>query len=155
MMLSINCNRQSSGHCLAVGLSRLGKFTPVRLAAFVILCCVVLSGCGFTQSKKDAETVLARHFQTISTNGYDTAMSDYGTQFFQKTPKDEWNKMLAKLTGKLGTYQSHTTTGWRVFKNAGSFGAGTTVTLQCQVTYSKYSATEIFTLFKGVTDSDY
>ena len=99
--------------------------------------------------------MLARHFQAISTNGYDTAMSDYGTQFFQKTSKDEWNKMLAKLTGRLGTYQSHTTTGWRVFKNAGSFGAGTTVTLQCQVTYSKYSATEIFTLFKGVTDSDY
>ena len=112
-------------------------------------------GCGFTQGKKDAEAVLARHFQTIATNGFDTAMADYGATFFQKTTKDEWTKALTKLSSKLGTYQSHTVTGWRVFKNAGLTGAGTTVSIQCQVTYSKHSATESFMLFKGVSDSDY
>ena len=112
-------------------------------------------GCGFTQGKKDAEAVLTRHFQTIATNGFDTAMADYGRQFFQKTTKDEWTKALTKLSGKLGTYQSYTVTNWRVFKNASTSGAGTTVSLQCQVTYSKHPATESFTLFKGVGDSDY
>jgi hypothetical protein len=52
-------------------------------------------------------------------------------------------------------FWSHTITTWRVFKNAGTSGAGTSVSLQCQVTYSKHAATESFTLFKGVSDSGY
>jgi len=131
--------------------------TPFRIVAVTLLALasVLSGGCGFTQGKKDAEAVLARHFQTIATNGFDTAMADYGATFFQKTTKDEWTKALTKLSSKLGTYQSHTVTGWRVFKNAGLTGAGTTVSLQCQVTYSKHSATESFMLFKGVSDSDF
>jgi len=131
--------------------------TTSRIVAVTLLALasVLSGGCGFTQGKKDAEAVLARHFQTIATNGFDTAMADYGATFFQKTTKEEWTKALTKLSSKLGTYQSHTLTGWRVFKNAGMTGAGTTVSLQCQVTYSKHSATESFMLFKGVSDSDY
>ena len=131
--------------------------TPFRIVAVTLLALasVLSGGCGFTQGKKDAEAVLARHFQTIATNGFDTAMADYGATFFQKTTKDEWTKALTKLSSKLGTYQSHTVTGWRVFKNAGLTGAGTTVSIQCQVTYSKHSATESFMLFKGVSDSDF
>ncbi len=116
---------------------------------------LLFGGCGFTKGKKDGEAVLTRHFQNIATNGFDTALTDYGTQFFLKTTKDEWRKALTKLSDKLGTYQSHTVTGWRVFKNVSTSGAGTTVSLQCQVTYSKHPATESFTLFKGVGDSDY
>src|SRR5881394_2213187 len=123
--------------------------------ALVAATSLLIGGCGFTQGKKDAEAVLARHFQTIATNGFDTAMADYGATFFQKTTKEEWTKALTNLSSKLGTYQSHTVTGSRVFKNAGLTGAGTTVSLQCQVTYSKHSATESFMLFKSVSDSDY
>ena len=82
-------------------------------------------------------------------------LADYGTRFFQKTTKDEWANALTKLSDKLGTYQSHTITTWRVVKNASASEAGTTVSLQCQVTYSKHTATEIFKLFKGVSDSAY
>jgi hypothetical protein len=127
-------------------------FAAVLFAAVSLL---LFGGCGFTQGKKDAEAVLARHFQTIATNGFDTALTDYGAPFFQKTTKDEWKKALTKLNDKLGTYQGHTVTGWRVFKNAGTTGSGTTVSLQCQVSYSKHPATESFTLFKGVGDSEY
>jgi hypothetical protein len=116
---------------------------------------LLLGGCGLTQGKKDAEAVLTRHFQTITTNGFDTAISDYSTQFFQKTTTAEWAKALAGMSRKLGTYQSHTVTSWRMFTKAGTGGAGTTVSLQCQVTYSKHPATESFTLFKGVGDSGY
>ena len=124
------------------------------VAAFTVAF-LLLGGCGFTQGKKDGEAVLTRHFRTIATNGFDTALTDYGTQFFQKTSKDEWRKALTKLSDKLGAYQSHTVTGWRVFKNASTSGSGTTVSLQCQVAYSKHPATESFTLFKGAGDSDY
>jgi len=128
------------------------QFLAVALFAFAAL---LAGGCGFTQGKKDAEAVLIRHFQAIATNGFDTAMADYGTSFFQKTTKDEWTKALTGMSRKLGTYQSHTVTGWRMFKKAGTTGAGTTVSLQCQVTYSKHKATESFSLFKGVLDSEY
>ncbi len=119
------------------------------------IACLLLGGCGITQSKADGEAVLTRHFQTIATNGFDKAIADYSPQFFQKTTKDEWTKALTKLSSKLGAYQSHTVTGWRVFKNAGTTGAGTTVSLQCQVTYSKHTAMESFTIFKGSSDSNY
>jgi len=115
----------------------------------------LVGGCGFTQGKKDAEAVLARHFRAIATNGVDTAMADYDPQFFQKTTKDDWMKALTNLNSKLGRYQNHTITGWRVFKNAGTSGTGTTVSLECQVTYSKHRAKESFTLFKGMGDPDY
>ncbi len=123
--------------------------------ALFVVASLLLGGCGFVKGKKDAEAVLARHFQALTTNGFDTAMADYGAQFFQKTTKQDWAKALTKLSGKLGTYQSHSITSWRVFKKAGLSGAGTTVLFQCQVTYSKHPSTESFTLFKGVTDSEY
>ena len=119
------------------------------------LSCALLAGCGFIQSKKDAEKVLARHFQTLATNGYDAALADYSSEFFRVTPKETWAKALRGTNNKLGTYQSHTITTWNVFKNAGTGGSGTTVSIQCDVTYSKYSATESFKLFKGIGDSDF
>jgi len=123
--------------------------------ALLVFCFTALTGCGVNKSKQDAEKVLTRHFQTVSTNGYNAALEDYGSQFFRVTTKEEWSKALAQLTSKLGTYQSHAITGWRAFTKVGTSGSGRTVTLQCQVTYSKHSAQETFTLFKGATDSDY
>ncbi len=125
------------------------------LFLIVVFCCSVLAGCGIMKAKEDADKVLTTHFQALSTNGYDAALAGYGSQFFQKTSKDDWGKSLARLTSKLGTYKSHSITGWRAFSQAGTSGAGTTVTLQCQVAYSKHSAQETFTLFKGASDAEY
>lgn len=135
-------------------MSNSKRFLLAAISQLVIVC-ALLTGCGFKQSKKAAEAVVARHFQTIATNAFAGAMADYSTQFFQKTTKDDWSKTLSRLSDKLGAYQSHTVTSWRVFKKSGSSGAGTTVLLQCQVNYSKHSATESFTLFKGLLDPDY
>src|SRR6185436_3431525 len=137
----------------------VGSCFPNRTSIFTLsllaLTLALLPGCGSKQAKKDAEAVLTRHFQTLATNDFNAALTDYAPQFFQKTTKEEWGKVLSRLTPKLGAYQSHTVTGWRVFKNAGTLGAGTTVSLQCQVNYSKHPATESFILFKGITDSSY
>ncbi|MDB6111387.1 MAG: hypothetical protein JWR69_3137 [Pedosphaera sp.] len=135
----------------------MNNFISSRLirSASLLLVSVALGGCGLVHAKQDADKVLARHFQAIATNGFDAAMADYAPKFFQKTSKDEWTKSLSRLGGKLGTYQSYSITGFRANQNAGTFGSGTTITLQCQIKYSKYPATETFTLFKGLTDSDY
>jgi len=114
-----------------------------------------LIGCGFKESKQNAELSLTRHFQTIATNGFETGIGNYGPPFFQKTTKEQWSKALEGVNKKLGAYQSHTTTSWRVFKKSGTSGSGTTVSVQCQVTYSKHKATEQFTLFKGSGDLEF
>jgi hypothetical protein len=114
-----------------------------------------LAGCGLTQGKKEAGTVVARHFQMIATNGFDAAMADYSATFFAHTTRAGWTKALTNISHKLGTYQNYTVSGWRVYENASTTGSGTTVLLQCEVVYSKYPATENFTLFKGVADSSY
>ena len=106
--------------------------TPARLSlvGFLLLvsCTACLEGCGITKSKQDADKVLTRHFQAVSTNDPGAALNDYGSQFFQGTSKEEWSKVLGRLNAKMGPYQSHTITGWRSFTKAGSFGSGTTVT---------------------------
>ena len=132
----------------------LARLRPFALIS-IITCSACIVGCGITKSKQDADKTLLRHFQEVSTNGFEAAIADYGSQFFQGTTKEEWSKVLARFNTKMGTYQSHTITGWRSFTKAGSFGSGTTVMLQCQVVYSKHTAQETFTLFKGLTDSDY
>ncbi len=128
---------------------------PFCALALLGFCSAALTGCGIAKAKQDSGKVLARHFLVISTNGYAEALGDYGSQFFQGASKEEWKEALARLTAKLGEYQGHTITAWRVFTKAGTVGSGTTVELQCQVTYSKRSANETFTLFKGMTGSEY
>jgi hypothetical protein len=82
-------------------------------------------------------------------------MSDYGPEFFSKIPEAEWSKALANLNGKLGDYQGSSLAGWNVSKNVGTPGAGTTITLQYQVTYAKHQARETFTVFKGASQTEY
>jgi hypothetical protein len=123
------------------------KSTPSQfLSAALCVAAMLLSACG-SQSRKDAEKVLARHFQALATNGYDTALADYGAPMFEKISREEFGKMLAGF----GPYRSHVLRGGRVFKDA----SGTTVSLECNVVYAKSSATEVFFIFKGLTNSDY
>ena len=132
---------------------RMRVHKPLLFASTLLL--ALLGGCGFLQGKKDAEALLVRHFQALSTNGVATALADYGPAFFQTTPKEQWTKALTRLSEKLGAYQSHKITSWNVHKGAGMGGAGTTVKIQCDVAYAKHPAKENFTLFKGVGDSEF
>jgi hypothetical protein len=116
---------------------------------------LLLAGCGLASSKKNAEAVVNRHFQAIATNGFAVAMADYAPEFFRQTKQEEWQKALSRVHDKLGAYKSHAITNWRIFTQAGSLSSGTTAILQCDVTYAKYSATERFTLFKGLAESEY
>src|SRR3954469_5645025 len=131
------------------------KFVKILQTAAVLLISLLLAGCDLVKSKKATEAVVNRHFQTLATNGFAVAMTDYDPVFFQNTTQADWQKALSRIHEKLGDYKSHNVTGWRAFTQAGSIGSGTTAVLQCDVTYAKYSATEVFTLFKGLTQSEY
>ena len=41
---------------------------PFFVVAVVALAALLVGGCSFTQDKKDAESVITRHFQNISSN---------------------------------------------------------------------------------------
>lgn len=133
------------------GLSRLRKM--FKLTSLYLS--IVLTGCGLTQSKQEAEKIVAKHFQIISTNGFDAALSDYGRQFFVKTSKEQWSAVLSRVSSKLGKFQHYVIISWLASKNAGIAGSGTYVELKCQTSYSLYTAQERFTLFKSAEDSDY
>jgi hypothetical protein len=124
------------------------------VGAATVVAIIGLASCGFNQAKQDGEKLVARHFQAVATNGYQAGVADYGNDFFKTVSREEWTKSLANLNSKLGAYQKHAIASWRVFRKVGS-RPGTTVTFQCQVTYSKYPATETFTLFKGASESEY
>lgn len=130
-------------------MRKLSSFLAALVAGLFFI------GCGFVQDKKDAEVVLARHFQALTTNGVSVALADYDAQFFQKNSKEDWTKALNNLNRKLGTYESHSITRWNVFKKAGTAGNGSTVSIECSVKYAKHTATEKFVLFKGIADTDF
>ena len=71
------------------------KLSRLFVGTLVLGCCLFANGCGLTQSEKDAERVVARHFVTIATNDFDTVLADYGTEFFQKTTRDEWERKVS------------------------------------------------------------
>ena len=105
----------------------------VLTAVCAVLGCALLNGCGMGKAKKDAETVVARHFAAIATNGYAQAAADYGPEAFQKTTREQWVEMQPKITAKLGNYVSHTTRLGKVNIKGGTSGSRSTVVLTCQV----------------------
>ena len=114
-----------------------------------------LTGCGITKAREEAAKVLTKHFTAISTNGFDAAMDDYDSSFFQKTSREEWKRVLTEHNPKLGNYQSYSILSWRASTTVGDFESGTTVDLDCTVTYSKHLTHERFILFKSVGGREY
>ena len=125
------------------------------LSTISLVSILLFSGCGFKQAKLDAEAMLDQHFRSEASGDTNAVLADYGPAFFRKITAKEWSRNVAKVGDKLGTCQSHTVTGWRVFKDSSTSGSGTTVSLQCDVLYSKHPATETFLLFKGSSDPSY
>ena len=117
--------------------------------------CALTASCGLSKARDDAEKVLARHFQMISTNGYGAAMTDYGGQFFARTGRDQWEETLRGITSKLGPFRGYMITQWGVSRRAGGVGAGLYVRLVCQDPYGESVAAEDFTLLKGPGESEF
>ena len=124
----------------------------VLAGAGILIGCALFSGCGPGKTAKDAEKVIARYFQAIATNDYTAAMADYSPLAYQEMTAEQWVEMQAKKAAKLGTYVSHAPKLFRVTRGGTrATRARTTVVIICQVTYSKRSAKETFTLVRQDT----
>lgn len=126
---------------------KIRKRRPILF--LVILCnlCLYVGGCGVKQAKLDSERFLSRHFAMLATNGVYDALSDYGSEFYRNTPRQQWAQVLMDVPKQLGGYQKHSITRWQVYKQTG-LNSGTTVVLDCNVVYERDTAHEQFTLFK-------
>ena len=114
-----------------------------------LLLTALLSGCGLSEGKNAASSVVANHFQAISTNGHGVALKNYSAHFFQKTPRERWSNTFETFSNNVGPFKSYTIDDWKVFKMTGDCGKGTYVGITTTVTYSRASTREEFTLFKG------
>jgi hypothetical protein len=95
---------------------------------------------------------VAHHFAAVAAHQYDSALADYGEEFFAKVSREEWPKTLAQVEAKLGTFQKYEVAGWHMKSQFGTSGSGTRVELECRVAYARYAAEEKFVLFR--TDDD-
>jgi hypothetical protein len=123
---------------------------PLRLLLLVLA--LALAGCGFMKAKEDAELTVARHFEAIASHSERDVLAGYDAQFFSVVPREEWAKRLSAVDAKLGQYQSHTVASWKVNS---SLGAGTHVTLTCNVRYTKHTATEAMELYRANDEDEF
>ena len=142
----------------------------ILITASIVLGCALLGGCDSKDSKKsqkidlkdlkkphkDAQTVVAGYFQALATNGYAEAAAYFGPEAFQKMSREQWIQAQPTFAAKRGDYVRHTFKRGKLRMTSESGTTSTmTVAVECQVTYSKYSDTEIFSLIKGPTDGDF
>ena len=106
-------------------------------------------GCSAGASKQAAEATASKYFQALSQKDWDTAVSLYAPEFFEKTPKKQWREMLANLGEKLGEYQSHQLQNWQYQSHTGTGGSRRVTVLTYRVRYAKGEATEVFTFLGG------
>jgi len=127
-----------------------------------VRCDVKVGGAGANPRKldlkkpqKDAEAVVTAYFQALATNGYAEAVANIGPQAFQKMSREQWIQAQQDFSSKRGSYLNHKFKRRTVRLKVGTSDTTTTVTVECQVTYSKHTDTETFSLLKGPTDGDF
>ncbi|UCC94774.1 MAG: DUF4019 domain-containing protein [Candidatus Omnitrophota bacterium] len=115
--------------------------------SILVLLVGLLAGCGVVQDTGVAENLAAIYYESIKAKNFDKAQELCGPQFFQRTSREDFLQLLQTINKKLGNLQSYKLAGFHVRKQIG-IPSGNYYILQYKVTYSKYSAAEVLTLFK-------
>lgn len=116
----------------------------------IFMLVLMLSGCGITQDKSNAESIAISVFENIKTGNIDKALTFYSSKFFEGIAKEEWKSILDKMDAKIGNIQSYELVSWNVKKQAHTSGSGTYCVLQYKIKRLKYPATETLTIFKPI-----
>lgn len=109
---------------------------------------VPLAGCGFSSSRDAASETMGRYFTAIETQDYPAAMACYAEVFFEKTPRNSWERKLRDYNRQLGNLERFEAMSWNVKKHVGANG-GTFVQVVYKTSYSRHPAVEMFVLQKG------
>lgn len=98
------------------------------------------------------EKIIAKLFETIRTNGYEAALSNYAPQFFSKFSPEKWAQTLEGLDEKLGQFQSYKIVDHKVYHDS---KREPLVHITVEATYSKSIAREFFSVSKRHEDPDF
>ena len=107
-----------------------------------------------TDSKLEAETTMAKVYDLIQEEAYESVLDYYSPQFFQQTSRVKWNEMLENINSTLGSLMTYEVIGSKVKKNIGA-GSGTYVQLTYETHYTKYVAQENIILFRELGTSNF
>jgi len=128
----------------------------VKLRAVLGLAVALVTavGCGVSKDKTAAQGVAEACFESVKRKDFQGVLQCYSPKFFENTSREKWTKMLQNVNAKLGDLQDYEIVGWNFRKFAG-LGGGTYLHLQYNVTYSKYPAQEILTLYRPLTGGEF
>jgi len=120
--------------------------------AVLLLVSALIIGCSIDKSVESSTGAL---FESIRARDYEKALGFYSPKFFEKTPREELLRALIAINTKLGDLQTYKIVNWKSTKTIGTGDNGTYWTLECDVSYSKYPASETITFFKPTAGSDF
>lgn len=127
----------------------LGAFmTPLRLVtAALVLIAAAFGSCNMIDARPEAESLAEKYFTSRITGDLEKTLSLYGDDFFENTPRSQWIEVLDEVRLKMGIPLDPSLTGWNIWVGSGSAGAGTYVTLEYEVRYSRYMVYETLVFF--------
>jgi Protein of unknown function (DUF4019) len=119
-----------------------------RKIGLLLSLALLLSNCGFSDSKEAVGEVMAQYFKAIEARNYPSATDFYAPAFFKTTSRDAWESQLQTYNRQLGDLEFFEAINWKVKKNVGA-NAGTFVQVVYKTRYSRHPALEQFILKKA------
>ena len=100
--------------------------------------------------------VATNYYELLKSGDFNTTLDLCSDKMFEETSKEEFLDILNVVKEKLGSLLTYKQTFWEIKNTVGTWGNGTYVTFEYEVTYSKpASSTETLILFKSATDDKY
>lgn len=117
----------------------------------LLLILLLLSSCGFGDSRKAAEQMMGQYFAAIEAQDYSSAMGFYAETFFKDASRGDWEAQLRRYNRQLGDLESFEAVSWNIKKHVGGNG-GTLVRVVYKTRYARHPAVEHFILKKAEAD---
>jgi len=112
-----------------------------------LLLVLVLSGCGFTEAKKQGEALAEQYFAAAKQGETDSILAMYDDGFYKVTSRTQWRETYGRIQTRLGKPQAHTLSNWNVNSMTGTAESGQYVTLTYQVQYDAGTGAETIVVF--------
>ncbi len=115
-----------------------------QIKVIMVLVLVMLASC----KKIETGAIMQEFYDGVKAGNYEKIGACCSEVLFENITEEEFKKMLIMVKEKLGDLESFEETNRNVNSSIGTNNSGVRVNLVYKVKYSKYEATEKFTLMK-------
>ena len=119
-----------------------------------VVLAITLAGCGALPDLSEGKEIGERYFDALNRSDEGALAALYSPEFFESTPREDWERARAKLRAELGDYKAHKFVHASGSRAAGAGKAGDYIVLYYEVTYSKRRAKEKITVYKPLGGGD-